>query len=315
MRRTQITASLVLSLVYSLQAPGLLEAQEAVLDLAVLPEVTITVLADNMSGLATALGEMGASFLIQTDQTQILLDTGRGYTLIGNANAVNVDLGKTDAIVLSHGHTDHTGGLAVALDATGSIDLFLHPLASRTTYWRTGDSYLTLTLPLSQEELRQRVDRIIETEEPTLVRAGLMVTGQIPRRTDFEDTGAVGYAFLDESLETSDPILDDQALFFLTPEGLVIVLGCAHAGLVNTMEYITELTGESRIYAIIGGTHLAGASDERIEKTVDALRRFDVQRIMLSHCTGLRIYAEMVRAFPGRVSWPGAGVRIRFGGQ
>jgi 7,8-dihydropterin-6-yl-methyl-4-(beta-D-ribofuranosyl)aminobenzene 5'-phosphate synthase len=201
------------------------------------------------------------------------------------------------------------------LDATGSVDLFLHPLALRTTYWKSGDGYHTLNLPLSLEELRQRVDTIVETEEPTLVREGLMVTGQVPRRTDFEDTGAIGSAFLDEDLETPDPILDDQALFFRTPEGLVIVLGCGHAGLVNTMEYVAELTGESRIHAVMGGTHLATASDERIEKTVEALRRFDVQRIMLSHCTGLRVYAEMVKAFPGRVSWPGAGAIVRFGGQ
>jgi len=142
-----------------------------------------------------------------------------------------------------------------------------------------------------------------------------MVTGQIPRLTDFEDTGVRENAFLDQSAKTPDPIADDQAIFFRVPEGVVILLGCGHAGLVNTMQYVCQLLGESEIYAVMGGTHLVSASPHRVQQTIAALRRCKVQKVLLSHCTGLDAYVQFASAFPGRCQWPASGTRIRFGKQ
>jgi 7,8-dihydropterin-6-yl-methyl-4-(beta-D-ribofuranosyl)aminobenzene 5'-phosphate synthase len=313
--RKIIIMGLALVFIVSLHAPSQQQAQERKLELKTLPHVSITVLVDNMAGFGPVLGEWGLSYYIETDQHRILLDTGLGHVLIGNARALNVDLAKTNAVVISHAHDDHTDGLEQALQATGPVDLYLHPEAFITKYWKEGSLAQKWSMSLSREQLRGRVRKLVETKEPTPVCEGMMVTGQIPRVNGFEDTGVTEYAFLDETMKTQDPILDDQAVFFRTPEGLVILLGCGHSGLVNTMRYVGELLGEQRIYAVIGGTHLLNASPDRLQKTIEVLKEYDVQKIMLSHCTGVKAYAELAKAFPGRCSWPASGTRIEFGRQ
>ncbi len=306
-------ASLALVFTISVLAQPSQQAPAAKLELKVLPRATITVLVDNLAGGGPVLGEWGASFLIETEGHRILVDTGGGRTLAGNARALDVDLAKIDAVVISHEHLDHTGGLEAVLASGGSVGLFVHPAGFETRYWKHDGRAMPHRLPLSRQQLGERGCKLVETKEPTIVREGVMVSGQIPRVTDFEDTGIVGAAFLEEGLKTPDPVQDDQAVFFRVPEGLVIVLGCAHAGLVNTMRYVSELTGERRIHAIIGGAHLVGASPARVRKTIEALKTYDVQKIMLSHCTGLQAYTELATALPGRCSWPASGATIEFG--
>ena len=281
----------------------------------ILPHVSITVLVDNMAGGGPILGEWGASFVVQANKDQILIDAGQGQVLLGNARALEADLSKTKAIVISHEHLDHTQGLDSAFRACGPVDFYVHPAGFETRYWKDGSHAEPHSLPYTREELTKRVRRLIETKEPTKVAEGIIVTGQIPRTTDFEDTGLRGVAFLDANLSVPDPVVDDQAVFFRVPEGVVIVLGCGHAGLVNTMNYVSKLTGERRIYAVIGGTHLISASSDRLKRTIEALRQYDVQKVMLSHCTGARAFSELACALPGRCTWPASGSVIEFGGK
>ncbi len=282
------------------------------LDLPVLPHVTITVLADNVSGGGPVLGEWGLSFYVQSDRARVLFDAGQGQVMLPNARALDVDLARTSAIVVSHGHWDHTRGLEQALRATGPVDLYLHPAVFETRYWKDEGRAVSTTMALGREQLGGRVHRLVETTGPTLVAPGIMVTGQIPRASG-EGTG-VDFVFMDSALTRPDSIPDDQALFFRVREGIVIVLGCGHAGVINTMQYVTRLLGEQKVYAVIGGTHLMSASPERMRRTIEALRAFGVQKIMLSHCTGLKAYAQLAAAFPGQVSWPNSGSTIELGG-
>lgn len=312
MRR--FSCSFVLALCFVAVSLGQVRSQRSE-PLAVLPRVDVTVLVENMAGGGPVLGEWGLSFLVETDNHRILFDTGGGQTLLGNARALNVDLGKIDAIVISHGHDDHTGGLEKVLAGCGPVDLFVHPAVFATKYWKAGARAEPDVMPISQDQLRRRVRNLIETTKPGPVCVGVMITGQIPRLTTFEDTGVREFAFLDAELKIPNSIIDDQAVFFRVPEGVVILLGCGHSGVVNTIQRVSELTGGQKIYAVMGGTHLPNASPLRLRKTIEALRRFSVQKIMLCHCTGIDAYAEIAKAFPGRASWPASGTRVRFGGK
>jgi 7,8-dihydropterin-6-yl-methyl-4-(beta-D-ribofuranosyl)aminobenzene 5'-phosphate synthase len=137
-----------------------------------------------------------------------------------------------------------------------------------------------------EEALRDETRRIMWTREPTELVEGVHVTGEIPRRNDFEDTG--GPFYRDPACTDPDPLIDDQALYLETSSELVVVLGCAHAGVVNTLDYISELTGRSRIYAVLGGMHLVRAKPLRLKATVAALARYGVQKVGPAHCTGMR---------------------------
>jgi 7,8-dihydropterin-6-yl-methyl-4-(beta-D-ribofuranosyl)aminobenzene 5'-phosphate synthase len=152
----------------------------------------------------------------------------------------------------------------------------------------------------TKEVIRAHVqdERVVWTEEPMEVMPGLFATGKIPRNTDFEDVG--GSFFVDENCKKADILPDDQAMFFDTPKGLVVLLGCSHAGVVNTLDYIVKLTDKKHIFSVMGGLHLLSSSQERIERTISVFRKYDVQRISLVHCTGANATRQISNAFPDR---------------
>ena len=149
------------------------------------------------------------------------------------------------------------------------------------------------------------------TNQATEICDGMFVTGEIPRITDFEDTG--GSFFLDEQLIEPDLLIDDQAAFIETSVGTVVILGCAHAGVINTLRYIHTLTNHRPIHTVIGGMHLRNASSERLDKTVLELRCFDVRRLILGHCTGPVALERLKKEFPDRCSNCHVGATVTFG--
>ena len=259
----------------------------------------ITVLVENTAGKLGVLAEHGLSFLIETGGEKILFDTGQGFVLKHNLRRLFQGLENVKTVVLSHGHYDHTGGLATALSMMDSPSIYAHPAAAEPKFARNADG-TGRSIGMSERNKDALLhSNWIKTKKPTELSGGLHLTGPIPRGTDFEDTG--GPFYLDSDCTVADPLDDDQAAFIETDNGTVVVLGCAHAGVINTLQYIQNLTDGKPIHTVIGGMHLHSASDERMDQTVEQLRALNLQSLFPCHCTGFAAAARLWTEFPGRV--------------
>lgn len=262
-------------------------------------ERRITVLVENTAGKCGLLGEHGLSFWIELGESKILFDTGQGSVLARNAEKLDVDLKKTDAILLSHGHYDHTGGLGDVLRPEKRTKIYAHPEAFNPKFARNSDgSARYIGMSPRNKRMVNECSELILTEAPSEVCNGLFLTGSVPRVTDFENTG--GDFFEDTACRLPDELPDDQAVFIETSDGTIVVLGCAHAGVINTLRYIQTLTNNRPIHTVMGGMHLLNASPERMDKTVVELRRLDIQRLLPCHCTGQTAVVRLWNEFPGQ---------------
>lgn len=270
----------------------------------------ITVLADNHVAMPDLLAEHGLSMLIEADDRRILFDTGQGKVLRGNADALGIRLSGLDAVILSHGHYDHTGGLAVLLPESSPTAIFLHPAALQPKYSKAdGAPHRSIGLPESSRQALNAVDdRIVWSRSAIEVVPGIWCTGEIPRLAGNEQT-ETGF-FLDADCRDPDPLDDDQALFIETRAGIVAITGCAHAGIVNTLDRVSALTGHNEICMLVGGLHLARATNEQMEASADAIGRKNVRVLAPCHCTGMGAHSYLRERFHSLVQDVGVGTRL-----
>ena len=262
--------------------------------------VRITILVDNQAGEGLA-AEHGFALWIETGGKNILFDTGEGPALLHNAPQLGVDLATADCLVLSHGHHDHTGGVAALLEKTGPLDVYFHPGLTDERYAiRSGKAISIKMPPASAAALANLPEaRKHPVPAPAEIFEGVGLTGPIPRRTAYEDTG--GPFFLDPAAGRADPIEDELALWIRTSGGLVVCLGCGHAGVVNTLEHVRRLSGETKIRVVMGGFHLVEATPRRLELTAAALAGLDPELIIPCHCTGEPAVAALKSKLGSRV--------------
>lgn len=263
-------------------------------------KVEMTVLVENTTSAMALIGEWGFAALLTVDGYPLLFDTGHREALFVNSAHLRVPLRNIQEIVLSHGHYDHCGGLPALLVKIGPRPVTAHPGIFVKRYsMAAGGQQLEVGVPFTENQAIAAGAQFRYTAGPMEIRPGIFVTGTIPRHTAFED---VGGRFVVESEQgiIEDHIEDDMALVIDHPQGLIVMSGCAHAGMVNTLNYAREITGKKHIQAYIGGTHLVNASPQRLEATLSYLREYRPDRIMIGHCTGFyaaaQIYQEMNQA-------------------
>lgn len=273
----------------------------------------LTLVCENTASSGGFLGEHGLAWVIKSKGRALLFDTGQGLTLQHNFEKMKFSFSRVDAILLSHGHYDHVGGLAQVLEENKKCPVYAHPDALAFKFGRlpSGDGkVLSIPLLTSKKERAEWEERFHPVTEPTEIIPGVFTTGQIPRVTPFEHTGN-GPFYLDRNLQKTDPVTDDLSVYFETSKGVVVILGCAHAGVINILLHIESLT-KKPIHAVYGGMHLVNAKLERIKRTIRELRLFGSPTLYPNHCTGMAAIQHLYYAFPGQVHAATAGMQWTF---
>jgi 7,8-dihydropterin-6-yl-methyl-4-(beta-D-ribofuranosyl)aminobenzene 5'-phosphate synthase len=260
-------------------------------------EIKITTLAENTAELGY-LAEWGLSMLIEADGVKVLYDTGAGVAAVHNAQLFGIDLATVDRIVLSHGHRDHTGGLReVLMRMKKEVEVIAHPDIWAAKYSRRGKNREQFSgLPFRRELLENLGARFNMTGKPVRITERFLTTGEIPMLSDYEEIDS-GLFDKETGEMLPDELKDDLALVIDAEYGLVVILGCAHHGIVNTLKHAQKLTGKKLLYAAIGGTHLLNASRKRLEKTAIDLKEMGLRYLGVSHCTGFEASAYLAQEF------------------
>jgi 7,8-dihydropterin-6-yl-methyl-4-(beta-D-ribofuranosyl)aminobenzene 5'-phosphate synthase len=305
--------------------------KEASVQLAETTDVKVTMVVDNYADVLLSsapgveryesdkeplLAEHGLSVHLQwgPDGHEVLLDTG--YTkvaLLHNLARLGIAPARVEKVVISHGHPDHTGSLVGFLQKRGGkTPVVVHPQAFVERWRVASDGTEKGPWQESAEAWEQAGAEIVYVEGPRQLGEGCMVTSAIPRRTDFEKVSNRVFRSHDGKL-VPDIIEDDQAIVInVTGKGLVVITGCAHSGIVNTILYAREISGVQSVHAVIGGFHLCDASKEKIERTIAELRALAPRLVMAAHCSGFEATRRLAAAMPGEFVPGAVGTTLKF---
>lgn len=253
--------------------------------------VKITLLVDNEAAEGLEK-EHGFAAWVEAGGRHILFDTGHMGALQANAARLGVDLKQADTLVISHGHRDHTGTLDKFLAENDHAELYFANQIDDERYWYKpdADSY-GMPEAARQAFAALPASRVHTLKSSHYLAPGVGITGPVPRLNSFEDTG--GTFYLDLQRENVDKIEDDQSMWFETDDGLVVLLGCCHSGLSNTIDYIRKISGIEKVRGVVGGMHLLQANEQRLNKTFEVMTEWNADFLIPCHCTGMESAIKM----------------------
>lgn len=275
----------------------------------------VTVLVDNNTSIDRYFyGEPGVAYLIESDDKAYLFDTGYSDIFLKNATKMGINLLRLDAIVLSHGHNDHTWGLGelVKLYSEAGHEEYAY---NKPAVIAHPDAFLDKNVDgfdvgsmLSIRQL-EKIFSVKLSKKPVWLTEKLVFLGEIARNHSFEATTPIGKTFRDNSWE-ADYVLDDSALVYISDDGLVIITGCSHAGICNIIDYAKNVCNEQRVYDIIGGFHLLNPSPQKLAQTAQYLAACQPHAVYAGHCTDL--HSKIALAHAMNVQEFGVGLVLKY---
>ncbi len=271
----------------------------------------ITTLVENTVNKIGLLAEHGLSVLLETEEETILFDTGQKYAVVHNATKMGIKLSKVSKIVLSHGHSDHTGGLGDALKASGGAHIYGHPNVFDEKYSKGKCEQRSIGIPYTRECLQLRGADLHLSKTPIQITDSIQTTGEIKRQTDFE-TIHDRLCVVRDGILVKDDLLDDLSLIVAGREGVAVIFGCGHSGVINTLMQVRQMIGNTPISLVMGGIHLIDATEDRIKRTAHELKEFDIGRLALCHCTGTLAMIRLYETFGDKMLFNHVGTQIEW---
>jgi 7,8-dihydropterin-6-yl-methyl-4-(beta-D-ribofuranosyl)aminobenzene 5'-phosphate synthase len=266
-------------------------------------KTVITILAENYAGKSGLIAEHGFSAFIHSPKGRYLFDTGLGRSLPHNVEKLNIDLKKTDKIILSHGHYDHTGGVKWALGQTGPIPvvansrLFMPHMALNPEDPSKPPRHVGC--PFTQKELEDAGARFVFLDQTTKIDEGVWFITHYPRPVETVPNDPK-LVLVHNSRVVPDDLPDDSCLLIEDDPAPILILGCTHSGIINTLLHLKNHMGISKLKAVIGGTHLMASDEAAVRRAIDIFDEFSVGLIGTAHCTGFKASVQMATHFKER---------------